>query len=313
MTGRTLIVGSAGQDGTLLGQLLRARGDTVTGLRRGDLDIADPVAVASFVGDTRPTAVYFLATHHHSSEDVIEDEGELFHASTRINLTAPVNFLAAVAAQRPSARFFYAASSLVFGATDGAAQDEETPLRPDTAYGITKLAGMLACRRYREAHGLHASTGILFNHESPLRPTRFLSRKIAVAVASIARTGTGELVLGDLDAQVDWGYAPDYVDAMVRIAELDRADDFVVATGAAHAVREFAEIAFRVVGLDYRAHVREAPGVLRRRLPPRIGNPAKLIAATGWRPSLDFTQMVERLVHAELERANVAPIAFHPS
>lgn len=305
MAANVVIVGSAGQDGTLLARTLIARGNAVIGLRRGDLAIDEPTAVAAFVADTRPDAIYFLAAHHHSSEESIADEGELFHASTRVNFTAAVNFLAAIARYRPTARLFYAASSLIFGASNGALQDEQTPPRPDTAYGITKLAGVLACRRYRETYGLHASVGILYNHESPLRPARFLSRKIVLAAARVAREGHGELLLGNLDASVDWGYAPDYVDAMIRIVAVDMPDEFIVATGQTHSVREFAAIAFAAAGLDYRNHVRAAPELLGRRLPPRIGNPAKLMTATGWRPSIDFATMVRRMVEAEL--AVVAP------
>lgn len=304
MSNNVVIVGSAGQDGTLLGNALHARGDSVIGLCHGDLALDDPAAVASFIADNLPDVVYFLAAHHHSSEESIANEGELFDASTRVNFTAAVNFLAAITRHRPQTRFFYAASSLIFGAADGAPQDEQTPPRPDTAYGITKLAGMLACRRYREAHGLHASTGILYNHESPLRPPRFLSRKIALATARIAREGGGELVLGDLDARVDWGYAPDYVEAMTRIVVHDTPGEYVVATGQTHAVRDFVAIAFAAVDLDYRDHVRASPEVLRRQLPPRIGNPAKLMATTGWRPSIDFATMVRRMVEAELVAAD---------
>lgn len=293
-------MGGGGQDGTLLSAALRARGDQVAILKRGDLEIDNPASVASCIGQVLPDEVYFLAAHHQSSEESIIDDGELFLTSTQVNFTSAVNFLAALARQRPNARFFYAASSLIFGASDGRLQDEHTPPRPQTAYGITKLAGLLACRRYREIHGLHASVGILYNHESSLRPTSFLSRKIAVAVARIARTGQGELALGDLDARVDWGYAPDYVDAMIRIVAQDLPDEYIVASGEAHSVREFAEHAFSVVGLDYRSHVRAAPNLLHRRLPPRVGSPNKLMAATGWRPSVDFATMVRLMVNAEL-------------
>lgn len=294
-----VIVGSAGQDGTLLSQLLESRGYTVIGLKRGDMDICDADAVEKLVARQKPAEIYFLAAHHHSSEDTPDNEGELLHQSMRTHFDAAVNFLNAIATRSPTSRFFYAASSHVFGVSLGGMQNEASPLQPESAYGITKVAGMMACRYYREKKGIFASVGILYNHESPLRDHRFVSRKIASAAARIAREGQGSIELGDLDAQVDWGYAPDYVEAMNRILRAERPCEYVIATGKAHTVREFAEIAFRCVGLDYRQHITSKPELLMRKNPPRIGEATRLRTDTGWTPSITFQEMVHRLVETE--------------
>lgn len=304
MKSSALIVGSGGQDGRLLSDCLSRRGYAVTGLRRGDLNLGDPESVTNLLTRLCPDEIYYLAAHHHSSEDEQEAEGELLRQSMRIHFDGLVNVLEAIRTSSMQSRVFYAASALVFSPDAPLPHDEQTPLRPDTAYGISKAAGLLAARRYRDNHGLFVSTGILFNHESPLRPERFLSKKLTRAAVRIAYNGLGELQLGDLEAQADWGYAPDFVEAMSRILALPYAEDFVIATGEAHSVAEFANHAFRHVGLDYRQHVHASPGVLQRRFPPRLGNPAKLRAATGWRPTLNFADMVARLVDAEMERSD---------
>lgn len=294
-----IVVGSAGQDGVLLSQLLENRGYRVVGLKRGDMELGDADAVEDFVARQTPAEIYFLAAHHHSSEEITDHEGELFRLSMSTHFHAAVNFLNAIATRSPNSRFFYAASSHVFGLSNGSKQNENSPLLPDSVYGTTKVAGVMACRHYREKKGIFASVGILYNHESPLRNHRFVSRKIASAVARIAREGQGSIVLGNMDAQVDWGYAPDYVEAMSRILRAERSCEYVIATGEAHTVREFAEIAFRSVGLDYRQHVATKPELLMRHNSPRIGDATRLRTDTGWSPSISFEEMVCRLVDAE--------------
>lgn len=314
MTRRAIIVGSRGQDGTLLREHLASRGYAVIGVHRSGIDgdagewarrqvnIADAQAVARLVADTTPEEIYFLAAYHHSSEERQDDEMELFRKSTEIHLIALVVFLEAMRQHSPGSRLFFAASSHIFGAESGGRQDESTPLRPQTVYGITKAAGLLACRRYRNVHGIFASTGILYNHESPLRSTKFVSKKIAAGVAAIKRGVVDKIVLGDLGASADWGYAPDYVDAMHHMLQLPQGDDFVVATGEAHTVQEFAEIAFDCAGLSWKDHVQADAGLMARKMPGFLGDASKFMAASGWRPSVSFREMVRRLVKHELEQ-----------
>lgn len=299
---RAIVVGVNGQDGRILDERLRGEGCAVIGIARGGIDIADRAQVRALVAEWKPERVFYLAAFHHAAqENAGADGAELFEKSHAAHVRGVVNFLEAIRELSPATRLFYAASSLVFGEPPGERQDERTPLNPRCIYGITKTAGMHCCRFYREAHGVFASAGILYNHESRFRQEKFVSQKIARAARAIAAGSREKLVLGDLSARTDWGFAPDFVEAMVRMLALERAEDFVVATGEAHTVREFVEIAFARVGLDWREHVEENPALLHRRRPTMIGDASRLRAVTGWEPSVTFREMVESLVDADAE------------
>ncbi len=310
---RAIIVGSEGQDGRILFTRLEAEGWKTLGIGRatvratGDapraVDITSYDAVADAVRWWRPSAVFYLAAVHAASENVTDaDESALFEKSLQVNVQNAVNFLEALSTSEDNPSFFYAASSHVFGESANDSQDECTPFRPNSVYAITKTTGIHACRYYRLHRNVRASVGILYNHESPFRSSAFVSRKIVSAAVQIRNGTRKELVIGDLSAAVDWGYAPDYVDAMLRIVELPLADDYVIATGEAHTVQEFVEIAFGLVGLDWQKFVREDRSLLRGSARPRVGNSARLRAKTGWQPSLSFREMVRKLVEAEIER-----------
>lgn len=313
---RALIVGSAGQDGTLLRIHLQSLGYSVLGISRegisGDagswtntgVDITNKSMVVALLGDIRPDEIYFLAAYHHSSEENPLDEVDLFRKSVEIHLHAPVTFLEAIRLHFPTIRFFYAASSLIFGSGAVNRQDENTPTNPETVYGISKTAGLLACRRYRVEHEIYAAVGILFNHESPLRGRKFLSKKLAAGAVAVKRGLTETIALGDLTARTDWGYAPDYVDAMRRMLTLPCADEFIVATGEGHTVEEFARAAFECVGLTWSNHVVSDATLMGRKLPGLVGDPRKFMTASMWRPTVSFREMVERLVSNELEQSD---------
>ncbi len=300
--GVAVVVGAGGQDGALLSRLLAARGDRVVPVcrpaRAGDTDITRFDDVAALVAAERPDEVYFLAAVQHSSEDPIVDQVDLAHRSYAVNTLAPVHFLEAIATRSPRTRLFYAASSHVFGPPTTAVQNESTPLRPTSVYGISKAAGVLHCRAYRE-RGVFASVGILYNHESPLRRPAFVSSKVVGGAARVRRGEDHEVTVGSLAAGADWGYAPDYVEAMTRLLAADAPDDFVVATGELHTVEDLASTAFALAGLDWRRHVRERPGVLTRPGQPLVGDATRLRERTGWRPSVDFRGMVAALLAAE--------------
>jgi GDPmannose 4,6-dehydratase len=291
-----LVIGAGGQDGRILAEKLTWEGHRVVGIRRGAVELTDAAAVRAMIGSARPDRIYYLAAYHHSSEDRALQESELFRASFAVHVDGLVNVLEAMRAEAAAARLFYAASSHVFGQAATPVQDETTPMNPDNVYGITKTAGVHCCRFFRNEHGVFAAVGFLYNHESRHRRKDFVSTKIVRAAVEISRGRKGPLVLGDLSARIDWGYAPDYVDAMARILELDRADEFVVATGEPHSVAEFAEIAFAAVGLDWRKHVVEDAGIITKRRLGLVGNPAKLKGATGWAPTVTFGDMVRKLV-----------------
>lgn len=310
---KALIIGCNGQDGTLLGALLHQKGYTVYGIdhspeevaqsfiRFSVLSVRDPERLTEFLTHLIPDEIYYLAAHHHSSEQE-QDPQDTIALALQVNTQGLNNVLAAIAnfsAAKP--RAFYAASSRVFGEPQGEVQDESTPFAPVCAYGISKAAGIYLCRYYRREHQVYASSGILYNHESPLRSPLFVTKKIVRAAVRISSGLQQELMLGDLDAQVDWGWAPDYVEAMHAILSLACPDDFVVATGVLHSVRDFVEIAFSAVGLDWRKHVVEQPQLLSERRPtkPLRGNPEKLHKATGWRPRASFEEMVRAMVEVE--------------
>ncbi|MEV6325392.1 GDP-mannose 4,6-dehydratase [Nocardia sp. NPDC051787] len=294
-----VVTGAAGQDGTLLSDLLTARGEQVLRIGRGGpVDVTDAAAVDHMIATERPRQVYLLAAVQHSSQDDHGDPRELARASHRVNTLPVQHFAEAIERHRTGTRLFYAASSHVFGPDRARVCDENSGLRPDSIYGVTKAAGLLACRAYR-ARGVFAAAGIMFNHESPLRAEKFVTRKIVRAVARVQRGDTDVLEVGRLDAGADWGYAPDYVEAMTRILALDEPDEFVVATGEHNTVAQFCAAAFGMAGLDWKDRVRERTSVLTRSRQPLVGDAAKLRQRTGWRPSVDFRGMVRAMLVAE--------------
>lgn len=311
---RAIIVGATGQDGTLLYQLLEERKYQLFGIGRNriitntdtwmdtdSVNIGDYQQVNAIIQNIQPDEIYHLAAIHHSSQDPVPDPVNLFHQSYNVNVLSLFNFLEAIRILSPKTRLFYAASSHLFGKPVTVPQDETTLINPLTIYGITKASGLYLCRAYRSAHKVFASVGILYNHESWLRGEEFVSRKIVQGVIRCKADPSQRLILGDLGGEVDWGFAPDYVDAIQRILSLEDPDDFVIATGEKHTVEEFARIAFDAVGLDWREFVEEQREIITRPSVPLIGNPSKLIRKTGWRRSLDFSGMVQTLVKKEWE------------
>ena len=306
---RALVVGSRGQDGRILSERLRADGCDTTGIDRGT-DVTNRDVVLGVVSDLRPDEIYYLAAVHHSADDRAGLGGaDLYAASHRVHVEGLLNVLEAVRLHRPEARLFYAASCLVFGEPSVLRQDESTPFAPVCVYGITKATGIHCCRLYRRDAGLRASTGILYTHESPLRRADFLSQTIVRGAVEIRNGTRSKLVLGDLSAVNDWGWADDTVDAMIRIVRSDPADDFVVATGEPHTVAEFVETVFARAGLDWRRHVEEDPSRIARKRPPLIGDASRLRARTGWAPTVGFEHMAGLLWDAAWAAAQktVAP------
>lgn len=305
---RALIVGSEGQDGRILFDRLTADGWAVIGIGRQSVRGADSVAiekvdvtsreqVADLLAQLEPDEIYYLPAVHQASQDPLAtDDAALFERSFDVHVAGLIHFLNELAERQIKASLFYSASSLVFGDVSGGVQDEQTPLRPRCIYGITKTAGVHACRYYRATHRVRASAGFLYNHESPLRGPAFVSQKIIRAATAIARGSEQPLVLGNLAARIDWGYAPDFVDAMIRIVRHPVPDDYIVATGETHTVEEFVEIVFARIGIDWRKHVVEDRSLLTRPSVTRTGNAARLREHTGWRPTVTFREMTELLV-----------------
>lgn len=307
---KAVIVGCHGQDGRLLYELLEKNNYSLLGIARkfnrstesghtDALDISNTEAVFDLIECLKPDEIYYLAAFHHSSEETPSDNVQLFQQSYKVNVFPLINFLEGIRRFSPKTRLFYAASCRVFGSPTETPQDESTSMNPNCVYGITKTAGVMTCRFYRKSYSVFASVGILYNHESSLRSPRFVSRKIVKGAVDIRRKKEDRLVLGDLKAEVDWGYAPDYVEAMRRILNYESPEDFVIATGQKHSVRDFVKLAFGYLGLKWGLYVESRPGSLPRGGPILVGNPAKLMRLTGWRPTVDFEEMVKLLLVEE--------------
>jgi GDPmannose 4,6-dehydratase len=317
-----LVTGIAGQDGSYLADLLLTKGYRVVGLTiplnevekerirhlEGKVEIlegslADTDRILSIVGDLRPDEIYNFAAFSFLSASI----HRAVEAADLLALSV-VRILEAVRAASPSSRFFQASSSEIFGNPAETPQAEGTPFRPRNPYGAAKLYGHLIVGNYRSLHGIHASSGILYNHESPRRGIEFVTRKVCRAAAAI-RLGLEErLVLGSLDARRDWGFAGDYVDAMWRMLQREEGDDYVVATGETHSVRELCEEAFGHLGLDWAKHVATSEDLMR---PPDVGqlvgDPSKARRLLGWEPTVSFRELVRMMVDADVARLSETP------
>ena len=303
-----LITGVGGQDGSYLAELLVANGYSVHGVERSPqqnaqpsytthaADVADAAAIQRIVESVQPDEIYHLAGQSHvgrSFEVPVESVQEISVATARL--------LEIARAQPKRPKFFHASSAEIFGSAAEPPQTEETPMRPTSPYGCAKAFATQIGRVYREAYGLFVCNGILFNHESPRRGESFVTRKIARAVARISRGLEQELVLGNLESHRDWGRAQDYVEAMWLMLQHDKADDYVVATGETHSVREFVDAAFAVVNLSWRDYVRQDPKLYRPAdVAQLVGSSQKIRETLGWKPRGTFEQLVREMVEAEL-------------
>jgi GDPmannose 4,6-dehydratase len=287
---RALITGISGQDGSYLAEFLLAKGYEVRGLTCA---LDDYEAITREVRETQPDELYHLA----AQTLVLGEEFE----TMRTNGGGTHHVLAAVRGHAPGCRLFVAGSSEMFGNVDRSPQNESTPMRPRGVYGISKLTAYLLMRNYREAHGLHASCGILYNHESPRRSEQFVTGKIVAAAAKIKAGIDKELRLGNLDSVRDWGDARDYVEAMWLMLRQPEPDDYVIATGQGRTIRDLLNAAFTAVDLDWRDYVVQDERFYRPAEKfPMIGDAAKLRARLGWSPARDFKTMIEEMVAAKL-------------
>jgi GDPmannose 4,6-dehydratase len=254
------------------------------------------------IEQVHPDECYHLAAQSFVSYS-FDDE----FSTLNTNINGTHFLLAALKSRAPQCRFYFAGSSEMFGMAEEAPQTERTRFHPRSSYGISKVAGFHLTRNYREAYGMHASNGILFNHESPRRGFEFVTRKITSGVAQILAGRSTELRLGNLDALRDWGHAREYVEAMWLMLQRPEPDDYVVATGECHSVREFAELAFRHAGLDYREYVRADPVLFR---PAEVnllqGDASKAKAALGWRHRIGFEELVREMVDEDCRALGVA-------
>ncbi len=312
-----LITGITGQDGSYLAELLLSKGYEVVGMLRrsssvnferidhieDDIvmaqgDLIDGASMVNVLRDHEPDEVYNLAAQ--SFVQTSFGQPVLTGEITALGVT---RLLDAVRIVRPDARFYQASSSEMFGKVVEVPQSEKTPFHPRSPYGVAKVYGHWITVNYRESYGTYAVSGMMFNHESPRRGIEFVTRKITDGVARIKHGKASELRLGNLDAQRDWGFAGDYVDAMWRMLQREEAKDYVVATGETHTVREFCEIAFAAAGLDYEEHVVVDERFYRpAEVDQLIGDASLAREELGWAPSVSFEELVQMMVEADLKR-----------
>ena len=323
---RALIIGIAGQDGSYLAELLLGEGYQVFGVVRQpastpfenleqvrvDLellqaDVLDELSLVDVLSSCRPHEVYNLASP--SFVPMSWRQPVLTAEFAAVGCTA---LLEAIRRVDDGIRFYQATSSEIFGEPHEVPQTEGTALSPVTPYGVAKAYAHFITLSYRRRYGLHASSGILYNHESPRRPPDFVTRKVSRAAAAVSLGLESEVALGALDARRDWGFAGDYVRAMWLMLQRDEPDDYVIATGESHSVRDLAATAFTHVGLDWEDHVRVDQSLLRGKaeLHDLVGDPARARERLGWSPTIDFESLVHLLVDADLERlrAQLEPV-----
>jgi len=314
---RALITGITGQDGSYLAELLLDKGYEVFGfVRRASTpsteridhildritlltgEMTDQTSLIDAMQTAQPDEVYNLA-----AQSFVADSWVVPLSTGDVDGLGVARILEAVRRVKPDARFYQAATSEMYGKVHEIPQTEVTPFHPRSPYGVAKVYGFYITINYRESYGLHASNGILFNHESPRRGFEFVTRKITDRVAKIKLGQASGLALGNLDAKRDWGFAGDYVEGMWRILQADAPDDYVLATGETHTVGEFCDIAFSHVGLDYRDHVVVDPKFVRpAEVDLLLGSPAKVKRNLGWEPTVGFRGLVEMMVDSDMER-----------
>lgn len=318
---RALVSGISGQDGAYLAQLLLSKNYEVFGIVRRsshagvfdhrlrwlgirddvkllDGNLLDLSCLCRLVQETQPDEVYNLA-----AQSFVMSSWQQPILTAEVTGIGALNMLEALRLMRPQARFYQASSSEMFGLIQETIQSEATPFYPRSPYGVAKLFAHWSTVNYRESFGLHASSGILFNHESPLRGIEFVTRKVTDGVARIKLGLQRELRLGNIDAKRDWGHAGDYVRAMWMMLQQDKADDYVIATGRTSTVREMCEIAFDAVGLKADDHVVIDPAFFRpAEVDVLLGNPAKAERVLGWQPEIQLDQLIREMVEADLTR-----------
>jgi len=323
MTKKALITGITGQDGSYLAELLLSLGYEVHGLiRRVALEdpqrrftriahLLDKIVLHPASLESYPSIFHVVSQHdfaecyHLAAQSFVAESFRDGFSTMNTNINGTHYMLAALRELRPTCRFYFAGSSEMFGKVRETPQTEKTPFHPRSPYGISKVAGFDLTRNYREAYDMFCVSGILFNHEGPRRGYEFVTRKITSTAAQIKLGLTNELPLGNLEAKRDWGHAKDYVRAMHLMLQREEPDDYVVATGETHTVREFCELAFGEVGLDYREYVRLDERLLRpAEVDMLVGDATKARRELDWEPQYTFRQLVSEMVQSDLASAS---------
>ena len=314
---KALITGITGQDGSYLAELLLSKGYQVYGMVRRSstenferiehlrdrielrqADLLDQLSIINLISETRPDEIYNMA-----AQSFVPTSWEQPLLTAEFTALGVCRILEAIRLVDREARFYQASSSEMFGKVREVPQNEKTPFHPRSPYGVSKVYGHFLTINYRESYDIYASSGILFNHESPRRGLEFISRKITYGAARIKLGLDKEMRLGNLDAERDWGYAGDYVEAIWMMLQQEKADDYVIATGIKHSVRDLANLAFSHVGLDYKDFVAVDKALLRpAEVDHLLGDATKARTQLGWKPKVSFEELIRMMVEADLEK-----------
>ncbi len=330
---RALITGITGQDGSYLAELLLSRRYVVCGIQRRASyfntarinhlfanpnfdsvygDLTDPVALNNIIAKFKPDEIYNIGAMSH-----VKISFEMPAYTLLTNTIGLLNILEYIRQHAPHIKLYQASSSEMFGATRSKPPfNENSEFRPQSPYGVSKLASFHLVRNYREGYGLYATTGILFNHESPRRGENFVTRKITRGIAAILQKKTDKLVLGNIDAVRDWGHSKDYVRAIHLIMQQPKPGEYVVATGNPHSIREALEYCFNLVGLDWEKYVTFDKKYLRPNEVPYLEGDAKKIRALGWKPEYDWKSTLEEMLENDIREGGEEPskyIITHPA
>ncbi|MBR2526660.1 GDP-mannose 4,6-dehydratase [bacterium] len=299
---KALIIGSNGQDGKILTKYLQNKNFEVIGITREDPFLMyDLKFLAEYFSANKINQIYYLAAHHHSSGNNVEQDGTEFYACFKTHVEYIKNILEVLVNVSHDTRVFYASSSLIYGMPKQELLNENSEKNPICDYGITKKIGMDIIKWYREKYNLFACSGILFNHESHFRSPNFLSRKIIQTAVKIKKGEADKLILGDLNAQTDWGYAPDFCDAFYRMLIADKPYDYVISSGELHKVQDWIEQVFSLLDLDWEKYIIEDKSLITRKKPVMIGDNSKIKKELDWLPETSFNDIIKKMLEEELK------------
>jgi len=306
---KAIIIGIKGQDGQYLEKLLLKKKYKIIGIGKDFISPNnDKVNITNFfqlnnlIKNFKPNEIYYLAAHHHSSEDDISDNLLIYNDSLSINVNGFINCLESVRLFSNKTKIFYAASHHVFGFNKRKINNENTPLAPQSIYGISKSMAINLCKYYKKKYGTFVSIGYLYNHESPLRKNNFLSKKVINFAFDIKKGKSKKLYIGNLKAKIDWGYAKDYVDAMYRIMQLDYPDDFIICSDNIETISKYVESIFKKLGLNYKNYVIEKPEIIKKEKQIFIpGDNSKIKSMTNWYPKTNFNELIEILLNNRIK------------
>lgn len=308
-----LIIGAKGQDGRFLKEYLNNLNYEIIEIdinyinfnqeyNINNINITDYNDVQHLIKTVCPDELYFLAAYHHSSEEKIHDEIQHVKKSYEVNVFSYHNFLDSIRLFSPNTKTFYASSSHIFGDCNTDIQDENTEVNPKTIYALTKHDSMKLTEYYRNKYNLFLTTGILYNHESHLRPIKFVSRKIVNTAIKIKKGETNKLVIGNLNSKIDWGFAGDFVKAYHKILSYKKPEDFIISSGSIHRIKDFVKYVFNYLDLDWRKYVVENNKIIKRSFNGTLfGNSNKLFQKTGWKPENNLESLAKIMVDNELK------------